>query len=416
MKNKMELKKCLFRAGLFFLGILILSGVLHGWEFHQYQQLYNEKISSLLSFVEKEYGEVNGEELFRVLNGKESDGGAFLQKHGYDLSKDSAINGADSLFYVHFSIGMLLLLFLFLGVLLHFLRYNAKKDQALTQITKYLEEINKSNYRLEIDTMSEDELSMLKSELYKTTVMLKEVAEQSKKDKENLKQSLSDISHQLKTPLTSMLVLLDNLIEEPDMEEETRVKFVRTIKREIGNMQFLIQSLLKMSKLDAGTVDFFRGNVDLKRIAQAATENVSVLSEIRNVIIETEFCEDTEIFCDYRWQLEAVTNILKNGVEHAPEGSSVLVKTICNPIYAGISIRDYGPGMDEEDRKHIFERFYRGKNAGKDSVGIGLSLAKTIVEQDNGKIFVKSHKEGTKFVVKYFCKSPEVPDGHVPGL
>ena len=137
-----------------------------------------------------------------------------------------------------------------------FLKYNHSKDKKLKEITKYIEEINNKNYKLDIEDNTEDELSILKNEIYKTTIMLKEVAENSMKDKTCLKDSLSDISHQLKTPLTSIIIMLDNILDNPNMDDATKNEFIKDIKREIVNINFLVESLLKISKLDASSVTF----------------------------------------------------------------------------------------------------------------------------------------------------------------
>lgn len=146
-----------------------------------------------------------------------------------------------------------------------FLKYNKSKDKKLVQITRYIEEINNKNYKLDIDDNTEDELSILKNEIYKTTVMLKEVAENSKKDKENLKNSLSDISHQLKTPLTSITIMLDNILDNKDMDEDIRNDFIKDIKREIINVNFLVETLLKLSKLDADSVKFINKKENVRK-------------------------------------------------------------------------------------------------------------------------------------------------------
>lgn len=183
---------------------------------------------------------------------------------------------------------------------------------------------------MEILSIKEDELSILKNEIYKTTVMLKEVAEHSVKAKENLKESLSDISHQLKTPLTSILVILDNLIDDAEMEAEVRQDFIRDIKREISNINFLVQSLLKLSKLDSHTVVFLKEEVSVQKIVDAAVQNVSTLCDLKNISIETMcVCETQEpvLVCDFRWQVEAVTNVLKNCVEHSLNDSRIIIQT-----------------------------------------------------------------------------------------
>ena len=423
MKNKEELKKCLFRIGLVSIRFCALAVMLHLYEWSRYQREYNKVLGEILIRVKENYPEVSEKELIGILNGQENDsddsqagtdrgntanqraeGEAedLLKRYGIDLEKDAAILTNEKQRNLFLALWLVFILIFGSSICILFLHYNRKKDKELLEITRYIEEINQKNYTLELESMAEDELSMLKTEIYKTTIMLKEVAENSRRDKANLKDALSDISHQMKTPLTSILIILDDIIDDPDMEPEVRQDFIRDVKREITHIQFLVQSLLKMTKLDSGTVTFIRENVTLSQIAREAMKNVSALCDLKNVGLETHFTEEDSIFCDYHWQVEAITNILKNCVEHAPIGNKVIVKTQKNQVYGAISITDFGPGIDEEDRRHLFERFYRGKNASADGVGIGLSLAKTIVESDGGRIFVDSDVEKTVFEVKYF--------------
>lgn len=402
MKNKVELKKCLFRIAVTVLLFLAVFAGIHMLEYQIYTRNYNAKINAVLLKVQERYPEVSEGELMEILNSPDMDEGSFVKKYGIDLAEDSMILENNTVSARFLGISVLTALLLSGTVAAQFLRYNQKKDRELEKITRYIEEINRKNYRLEIEDMSEDELSILKSEIYKITVMLKETAENSLKDKENLKQSLSDISHQLKTPLTSISVVLDNLIDDPEMDAGVRMDFVRVIKREITNINFLVQNLLKLSKLDSGTVQFLRKNTAAEVLTEEAIQNVSTLCDLKEIQIKTTCQADTEIFCDMRWQVEAITNILKNAVEHAPCGSRIRITVKKNHIYTSIAIRDFGPGIDEEEQKHLFERFYRGKDASEHSVGIGLSLAKAIVEKDRGRIFVESNSNGTTFTIKYF--------------
>lgn len=232
--------------------------------------------------------------------------------------------------------------------------------------------------------------------------MLKEEAENSKKDKLELKDSLSNISHQLKTPLTSILIIIDNLIDTSEMNYSMREEFLRDIKREITNINFLVGSLLKIAKLDTNTVNFIEEDVKLKKIVEESIKNVSVLSDLKNVDIKINIINDSIIRCDFKWQIEAITNILKNCVEHSKEDSKIEITISDNKIYSLMEIKDNGVGIDKEDINHIFQRFYKGKNSSNDSIGIGLSLAKTIIDKSNGSINVESGKSGTKFIIKYF--------------
>lgn len=402
MKNKVELKRCLLGIGVVSLCVLILSVVLQFREYQSYTRQYNYKLSAILNEVQKGYPDISEAELINIVNSSDTDSVSLVEKYGINLEKDSVIQQNNRNFWVYLLVNTGVLVLLTGTVSGLFLKYNSKKDQELEGITKYIEEINQKNYHLEIDDMSEDELSILKAEIYKTTVMLKETAEQSVKDKENLKQSLSDISHQLKTPLTSIMVILDNLSDDPDMDPEVRADFIRDVKKEIANINFLVQALLKLSKLDSDTVVFLREEVSVGSLIDKAVQNVGVLCDLKNVKIERIGQGNMTFFCDFRWQVEALTNILKNCVEYSPENNRIVINTEKNSVYTAISIRDFGPGIDEEDRKHIFERFYRGKNSATESVGIGLALAKAIIKSDNGAVGVESENPGTRFTVKYF--------------
>ena len=424
MKNKVNLKRCLWQCLSVILAFLILFLGFQWKGYREYTSNYNRKMDAILREVHEKYPNITKAELMEILNASEEKVSdeledSFVDSFGIDLEKDSLILENETGFRHSLMLNGLFVILLAGALVGLFLKYNHNKDKELEQITRYIEEINQRNYKLEIDDISEDELSILKNEIYKTTVMLKETAENSMRAKNDLKESLSDISHQLKTPLTSILVILDNLIDDPEMDVAVRQDFIRDIKREITNINFLVQSLLKLSKLDSDTVVFIKEEVAVKKIVDAAVQNVATLCDLKNVRVERdggglenvrvetdgaglENAEDPSIMCDFRWQVEAITNILKNCVEHSPQGSKVLIKTERNSVYTAISIRDFGDGIDEEDQKHIFERFYKGKNASQDSVGIGLALAKAIVEADRGHISVEAGDGGTKFVIKYF--------------
>ena len=275
-------------------------------------------------------------------------------------------------------------------------------DLEVNKIIKLIEDINHKNYELKLDDLSEDKISILKQEIYKTTVMLREQADNSLKDKISLKESLQDISHQLKTPLTSITIMLDNMIDNPDMDNIVRDKFIRQIKREVLNITFLVQSILTLSKFESNTISFIEEDNNIKDIIDMAISNVANLCDLKDIKIIFKG-KNSKIYCDFRWQVEAITNILKNAIEYSDKGSKIIIEGMINNLYYEIKIRDYGKGMDKEDVDNIFKRFYKGKMSSGDSVGIGLSLSKKIIEKDNGMISVDSTKgEGTTFIIKYF--------------
>ena len=232
--------------------------------------------------------------------------------------------------------------------------------------------------------------------------MLKEAADNSNMDKINLKKSLEDISHQLKTPLTSILVMLDNLIDDPDMDINIRNDFIRDIKREVVNISFLVQAILKLSKFDSNTIHFIKEDTQVVDIIDEAIKNVSTLCDLRNITIDKNGKGKEKIKCDFKWQVEAITNILKNCIDHSQDNQKIIVSYEQSNTYSMIKIQDFGDGISKKDIKHIFERFYKGENATPESIGIGLALSKTIIEEDNGKITVESDENGTIFTIKYY--------------
>ena len=196
--------------------------------------------------------------------------------------------------------------------------------------------------------------------------------------------------------------MLDNLIDDEDIDKEIRQDFIRDIKRDVMNINFLVQAILKLSNFDSNTINFIKDEKLLKDIVDEAITNVSALCDLKNIEIKKNGSETATIFCDFRWQVEAITNILKNCIEHSKDNNKIIIKYETNSVYSMISIRDFGEGIAKEDLPHIFERFYKGKNSSSDSVGIGLALAKTIIEEDKGNIYVDSYENGTIFTVKYF--------------
>lgn len=232
--------------------------------------------------------------------------------------------------------------------------------------------------------------------------MLKEVAENSQKDKTTLKDSLSDISHQIKTPITSILIMLDNILSDENMPEDIKKDFIKDIKREIINIKFLVESILKLSKIDSNSIKFIKKEVFIKDIINEAVKNVSMLSELKNIEIIVSGDDSIKTICDLKWQVEAITNILKNCIEHSYENRKIYINYNQNNMYTELKIEDNGTGIDAKDLPHIFERFYKGKNSSSDSVGIGLALSKSIIESNNGHIQVDSKlNKGTTFIIKY---------------
>ena len=378
--------------------------------YNQYKKVTitaNKKIADIIGIIMQQEPEIDTRKIIEILNSQQNseeyqEGQAELEKYGIDINETNSILLVQKQMKQNLiSNIILIIIFNILWMIITF-TYLKKRDRKIKQITEYINEIKNRKYDLDINENSEDELSNLKNELYKITVMLREESEISKKDKENIKMSVEDISHQLKTPLTSITIMLDNLKDNPNMDENTKQKFIFEISKQVDWINWLVISMLKLSKLDANVVQFYEEKINLKRFIDEIIKNLEIPIEIKNQQIVIEGNENASFIGDYKWQQEAVTNIIKNCIEHNKDNGNIFIKYEENTLFTKIIIRDEGEGISREDLKHIFERFYKGKNSSENSVGIGLALAKNIIEKNNGMISCKSELDkGTEFVIKY---------------
>lgn len=376
-------------------------------QYKEITDIVNVKIASTIGKIKESYPEIDSREIMEILNSDTSsseleEGKRELLNYGIDMEEMNSILLVQNQMESNLKINIIIIIVFSILWIIAILIYINKRDKKLKEIKKYIEEISNRNYQLDIDENSEDELSNLKNELYKITVMLKEESENSKKDKEKLKISVQDISHQLKTPLTSISIMLDNIKENPQMDEKTKQKFIFEISRQIEWINWLVISMLKLSKLDADVVQFCSENIDVTKFISEIIKNLEIPIEIKNQNIVIEGKEDVFFEGDYKWQQEAVTNIIKNCIEHNRDGGNIFIRYEENNLFTKISVKDEGKGIDKEDLRHIFERFYKGRNSLENSVGIGLALAKSIIEKNNGMITCRSEVgKGTEFVIKY---------------
>lgn len=243
----------------------------------------------------------------------------------------------------------------------------------------------------------EGQIGLLKTELLKMTNILKEKVDLLNKEKIFLNDTISDISHQLKTPMTSLIILNDLMYGE--ISKETKHEFLNKIKSQLTRMEWLIKSMLKLSKIEAKVIDFNKEKVNVKELITRAIQPSLILIELKNINISISGEEDITYIGDINWSTEALVNVIKNCVEHTPTGGNLDIKYEQNPLYLEIIIKDDGEGIDKKDLPHIFKRFYKGKsNSKEDSIGIGLAMTKSIIESQNGDIYVKSEKnKGTEF-------------------
>ncbi len=366
---------------------------------------YNKQVSlvivEMISKIKEVYPDVKEETLIHILNQRSQKGEVNLSDFGIEKDTINVIQSMESCFY--HSLFLFLLIFFSFGILavILFFLYFKKENKEIEEIIEYIDAINRKNYDLCLLENEEGAISHLKNELYKITVMLREQADQSKKEKEQVKESMADISHQIKTPITSVLIMLDNLRENEEMPLELRQKFLTEINRQLLWIQSLIISMLKLSRLEASVVEFKREKIYLYEFFQEIKENLSIMIEARLVTVVISEKKELYFFGDRYWEREAMTNLLKNAIEHTIEGTMVEISFEQNYFYTKITIKDQGEGMEAEEQKRIFERFYRGERT-KNGVGIGLSLAKKIIESDCGRVRVNSKKgKGTVFEIVY---------------
>jgi signal transduction histidine kinase len=279
---------------------------------------------------------------------------------------------------------------------LFFIRWKYKQ---LEKLSDYLKRVNDGDYILELQDNEEGELSILKSEIYKVTLTLREQNEQLKKEKAYLSDSLSDISHQLKTPLTSMFVMIDLLCDN-QLKKSDRIIFTGRIRAQLERLQWLVQSLLKLSKLDAKTVVFKRQTILINELIEKACAPLLIPLEIKNQTFVVH-ADNTPFICDFNWTVEALVNVLKNCIEHTPSGGEIQILSESNPLYTEITVRDSGSGINPLDLPYIFNRFYKGRNASEDSVGIGLAMARTIVESQGGGLEARNADTNGGAVFKF---------------
>ena len=253
---------------------------------------------------------------------------------------------------------------------------------------------------LSFDKYQEGELAVLQSEIHKMTMRLREQRQQLEDDKRYLANALADISHQVRTPLTSINLLV-GLLSEPNIPDERRRKLTHELLDLLLRIDWLITTLLKISKLDAGTVRFQQETISLNELIRKATDSLLIPIEIKeqNLYINA----NGNFTGDVSWTVEAISNIVKNCVEHTPNGGEIRIEAGENSLFAEIVISDSGSGIAQEDLPHIFERFYKSKNAGDKNFGIGLSLTRMIIINQNGVIKAENNAaKGALFTIRFY--------------
>lgn len=280
--------------------------------------------------------------------------------------------------------------------------YQWNQDRKLKELDQYLLAVLAGNYNLDIRDYEDGILSSLKNDVYKMSVLLKEDKEHALEQQKYLESVLSDISHQLRTPLTSMYVMND-LLSDGKMRGNRKKEILSKNRTQLERIEWLITTLLKMSRIDAGTVTFKREKVNTKDLIKQALEPINIPIELKKQTVLIVGDKKSTVILDKKWTTEAFVNLLKNAHEHTPVGGMIIIKITDNPLFTEFLIQDNGSGIAKEDLPHIFERFYKGKNSSSESIGIGLNMSKTIIQKENGTIMVDSVEgKGTTFTIRFY--------------
>ncbi len=392
------------KISLFILAIgLILIFSITYFNFKAYNDTYNNKMLGIVNEILQNNPEINIENIVTILNDSHDIQTNKLEEYGYN---------SDTLFFVGeikqdytiVIISNVIVMSLFLvAIITLYNKFSRKKTQEIYELINYLDQINKGDYDIKLEKYNEDEISKLRDQIYKTTIILKENEKFLLNDKIILKNNLADISHQLKTPLTAIMLMLENITEDKEMPPSKRNEYILKISEQTDKMKYLIEVLLKLSRLDASVIEFKKDKIKCSVLIESVVANMEYLLSKKNITINLNIENDNIIVCDKKWQEEALTNILKNSIENSFQDGKIDINLSGNNFYSAIKIKDYGIGISQEMQKRIFDRFKKSDNS--NGIGIGLNLAKTIIEKDDGMISLKSEVDKfTQFEIKYVKK------------
>lgn len=361
----------------------------------------NIKVGSIVNEVLDKYPNLDEKDIIEILN-SQSDGEIELfSKYGIDIKSDDVILNVDNKLHHFYQEIFLLFIIIFFLIIIFIVVYIKNENKKINNIVKLIDDINHKIYTIGILENDEDNLSNLRSEIYKTAMMLKTDALESKKIKNSVLKSVADISHQLKTPLASISIMLDNILEDDEMDKKVRRDLLKKSQNQITSLNDLIVNLLQVSRMDAGVINFKKENFRLSKLLDDVINLIEINLELKNMSVNLKCDKNIIINGDYKWECEALKNIIKNSIDASDENSKIDIIVKENNFYVSLKIIDYGIGMSQKDLKHIFERFYKVSEV-SNSFGIGLNLAKMIIENDNGLIKVVSEKgKGTTFEIKY---------------
>lgn len=290
------------------------------------------------------------------------------------------------------------------GILIFAVHYIAdrKRYSEISNLCDSIDKILLGSESIQLENFKEGELSILRSEIQKMTVRLREQNKALKKDKITLKNAMADISHQLRTPLTSMNLIV-TLLGKQGLTSVQQEKYSHELIELLNRTEWMINDILKLSQFDAGVIELKNDNVSIHSFIKTAVNPLEIQMELKNINLNCKIEQNPKFIGDFKWSCEALTNIIKNCIEHTENCGEICISTIENALYTEITICDNGSGISPKDLPHIFERFYRSENSENKGFGIGLALARQIITSQNGTIKAENRKcGGTKFIIRFY--------------
>lgn len=364
-------------------------------------RLYNTT-AKVISEIHNEAPEKEAEIINKIYSNEDSkkeinSGKEILNKYGVTESTSTwGDTGMDFSYKVIVGISVL---FLFSAVSIYFafLIYYRKQKTKWEKLNTYCQNILKGIDTINLKDEEEGIESIVKNDIYDVTMLLKQANNELTVTNQKTEKLIADISHQLKTPLTSLNMINDLLYD--DIPEEKRKEFLDNMHFELEKIYWLINTLLNMAKLDSRTIILKKTPENLYALLDDVKKEFSIMCETEEVEIEINVNKNIEINCDKKWTKEAIANLIKNAIEH--NAKKIKVSATKNAVYTRIYIEDDGEGIDSKDIRHIFERFYKTKNSKDNSLGLGLAFTKSIILNQDGDIKVTSKKGyGTKFIIE----------------
>ena len=385
--------------------VLALAGLISTWIFAGAVERENNRwlydvTDSLVTEIVRQYPDVEEETIRQMTSdGVASQKESVLKKYG--IEEDNFLpkrtGGNQQVMIVGGVTGILFLVCAgCVGIFLYAMKRQRKQIEELEQ---YCEEVLQETATLDLLDNEEGRFSLLKNKVYDITVLLREKNQLLEKNKKETERLIADISHQLKTPITSLR--MTNEILYMDMSSEKRMRFLDNMQADLLKIEWFVKTILNLAKLDSKTLTLKREETIAAELSEKMIDSFKIFCEVSGCRIASSGEEDITLWCDKKWLLEALHNILKNALEHGAAHIALLWSE--NNLYTKLEITDDGEGIEKEELPHIFERFYKMKGSREDSMGLGMAFTKSMIAYQNGEVKVKSKKdEGTTFIVKIY--------------